>query len=210
MALLKSFLLILIFSISQIGKSQNINIGALAGINASQVSGDGYGGFNKAGLLIGIYSDFDLSPTFNFQFEISYSEKGSRRNPNTDEGDTDFFLLKMNYIEIPLILHYKKERFTYEAGLYYGQLISNYLEDENGPFEIPPQTNQFTDFDFGALIGINFNFTENIIMNWRYSNSIVPIREYDSGASFRFDSGMYHSYLSFTMRYEFIGGKNGL
>jgi len=186
-------------------KSQNINIGVSAGVNASQVSGDGYGGFDKAGLLIGLYSDFDLSQTLNFQFEINYSQKGSRRNPNTAEGDTDFFLLRMNYVEIPVMLRIKKNRFTYEAGFYYSQLVNSYLEDENGPFEIPPQLNQFNQFDVGALIGINFNFTENLIMNWRYNNSIINFREYDSGASFRFDNGMFHNYLSFTLRYEFIG-----
>jgi len=188
---------------------QKINIGALAGINASQVSGDGYGGFNKAGILVGAYSNFDISEEFNFQFEINYSEKGSRRNPKTDEGDTEFFLLRMNYVEVPIMLRYKRERFTYEAGLYYGQLISSYLENENGQFNIPPQTNQLIDFDFGALIGINFNLTENIIMNWRYSNSILPVREYDSGANFWLDSGLLHHYISFSMRYEFIGQKSG-
>lgn len=185
--------------------SQNINIGASAGVNASQVSGDGYGGFNKAGLIVGLYSDFDISPTFNMQFEINYSQKGSRRNPNTSEGDTEFFLMRMDYIEVPVLLRVQKDRFTYEAGFYYGQLVNSYLEDENGPFEIPPQWNQFKENDFGGLIGINFNFTENIIMNWRFSNSVVPFRKYNSGESFRFDSGMFHHYLSFTLRYEFIG-----
>lgn len=197
------FLLILFSAFSS--KSQNINIGASAGINASQVSGDGYGGFRKAGLLIGLYSDFDISPLLNFQFELNYSEKGSRRNPKTSEGDTDFFLLRMDYVEIPVMLRIKKERFTYEAGFYYSQLVNSYLEDENGPFEIPPETNQLNEYDLGVLIGINFNFTEHLIMNWRYSNSLLPFRKYDSGANFRFDSGLFHNYLSFTLRYEFIG-----
>lgn len=198
------FLLLILFSAFS-SKSQNINIGASAGINASQVSGDGYGGFRKAGLLIGLYSDFDISPLLNFQFELNYSEKGSRRNPKTSEGDTDFFLLRMDYVEIPVMLRIKKERFTYEAGFYYSQLVNSYLEDENGPFEIPPETNQLNEYDLGVLIGINFNFTEHLIMNWRYSNSLLPFRKYDSGANFRFDSGLFHNYLSFTLRYEFIG-----
>lgn len=198
------FLLFILFSAFS-SKSQNINIGASAGINASQVSGDGYGGFRKAGLLIGLYSDFDISPLLNFQFELNYSEKGSRRNPKTSEGDTDFFLLRLDYVEIPVMLRIKKDRFTYEAGFYYSQLVNSYLEDENGPFEIPPETNQLNEYDLGVLIGINFNLTEHLIMNWRYSNSLLPFREYDSGANFRFDSGLFHNYLSFTLRYEFIG-----
>jgi len=186
--------------------AQKINIGAVAGVNASQVAGDGFGGFKKAGLLLGGYADFDVSEHINLQFEILYSEKGSRKNPKTDEGDTEFFLLQMNYIEVPLMVRYRNNNFTYEAGLYASRLVDSHLEDENGPFEIPPETNQLKNSDFGFLVGLNYNFTEHLIMNWRFSNSIIPVREFDSGASFRFKSGLMHTYLSFTLRYEFIGG----
>lgn len=200
---------IIIFLLHHWVEAQNINIGAIAGVNASQVRGDNYGGFRKAGLLLGSYANFDLTEQFDFQFEINYSEKGSRKNPNTSEGDTDFFLLRMNYIEVPAMIRFKKRKFTYEAGLYYAQLISDHLEDENGPFEIPEQQNQLKDSDVGFLAGLDFYFTESIIMNWRYSSSILPVREFDSGASFRFESGLMHHYISLSMRYEFIGKGNG-
>lgn len=186
--------------------AQNINIGVVAGVNASQVAGDDFSGFKKAGLVVGGYADFYVSEKINLQFEILYSEKGSRKNPKTDEGDTEFFLLQMNYIEVPLMIRYRNNNFTYEAGLYLSQLINDHLEDENGPFEIPPETNQLKSRDFGFLIGLNYNFNEHLIMNWRFSNSILPVRDFDSGASFRFKSGLMHTYLSFTLRYEFIGG----
>ncbi len=185
--------------------AQNINVGALAGINASQVSGDGYKGFYKAGVLVGLYSNFEVSEKLRFQFEVNYSEKGSRRNPKTDEGDPDFFLLRMNYIEVPIMLKMRQKKFTYEAGVYFSQLVHDYLENEFGEFTIQPHLNQLKKNDLGALIGFNYNATENLIMNWRFSNSIIPFRKYDSGASFQFDSGLLHNYISFTLRYEFIG-----
>ncbi len=200
------YLLFLSISLSVlILSAQNFNAGILAGINASQVSGDTYGGFNKAGLLIGVYSDIDVKNNLNLQFEINYSQKGSRKNPKSDETDTDFFLLRMNYIEVPVMLRWKKKNFTYEAGLYLGQLVGDHLEDENGVFELDPNLNQFSQTDFGGLIGLNYNFTEHLIMNWRLNNSITTIREYDSGGSFIFDNGMFHHYFSFSFRYEFIG-----
>ena len=93
----------------------------------------------------------------------------------------------------------------YEGGAYFSQLINDHLEDENGTFEIPSQLNQFKKNDIGFLMGVNFNFTDNLIMNWRFNTSILPFREYDSGEQFQFDRGMLHHYISFTMRYEFIG-----
>lgn len=186
-------------------KSQSFNAGILAGVNASQVSGDGYGGFNKAGLHIGLFSNIDVSSKVNLQMEINYSQKGSRRNPNTSEGDTDFFLLRLNYIEIPFLARTNYKKFIFEGGAYYGQLIKTYLEDENGPFNIPENLNQFNNFDVGIIAGVYFQFTESLMMNFRFSNSIIPVREYDSGANFRFDSGMYHSILSVNVRYVFYG-----
>lgn len=204
--MIKNFLfgtlwILLVFNTS----AQSFSAGALAGVNASQISGDGYAGFNKAGLLLGLFSNVAISQKIDLQFEINYSEKGSRKNPKTSEGDTEFFLLRMNYINIPIMAQYQKRKFTYEGGIYVGQLISDHIENELGPSEIPPEFNQFKSQDFGILVGLNFNFTENLIMNWRLSSSVLPFRDYDSEASFQFDSGMYHHYLSFNFRYQFLG-----
>ena len=186
--------------------SQQFRAGASFGVNASQISGDGYSGFNKAGINAGIFSNTRFSRDLDFQFEINYSEKGSRKNPQTDKGDTEFFLLRMPYIEIPIMLQYHKNKFTYEAGFSYSRLISSYLENENGPFEIQPQLNQFRDNDFAFLLGVNFNFTDNLIMNWRFNTSVIPFRKYDSGSDeLPFDSGMYHHFVAFTFRYQFLG-----
>jgi len=187
---------------------QSFNIGSIAGINASQISGDGLAGFNKGGLLLGGYVNSDLNSKINVQFEIVYSEKGSRKLPRNDQGDTESFLLRMNYVEVPLMIRLKNNKFTYDVGLYYGRLVYQYLEDENGPFDIPEQLNQFNNNDFGALVGINFNFTKHLVMNWRISNSLSAVRDHDSGENFRFNNGMFHTVLSFSMRYELFE-KNG-
>lgn len=202
---IKQILFILLLLVTNLSFSQSFNAGFIAGVNASQISGDNYAGFNKAGLLLGIYTDIDVSKKFNLQAEINYSQKGSRRNPNTSEGDTDFFLLRLDYIEIPIMLRVPYKRFKFDGGLYFGTLINQYLADEDGPIPLDDNINQFKDWDFGFLVGIDFDFTEHLIMNWRYNNSIVPVRDFDSGGRFLFNSGMFHSYLSISLRYEFYG-----
>jgi len=197
------FIFLLLYSTTTY--AQGFKAGVLAGINASQVSGDSYSGFDKAGLLLGLYSNFDVSEKVKLQFEINYSQKGSRKNPKTSEGDHESFLLRLNYIEIPLMARFQHKSFSFEGGAYYGRLVKEYMEDEDGAHPIPEQFNQFKENDIGVLVGINYNFTEHIIMNWRFSNSIIPIREYDSGESYLyFNRGAYHTYLSFNLRYTFI------
>ena len=204
---MKYFGFLVFFSISTVlVYSQQFRAGASFGVNASQIGGDGYSGFNKAGINAGLYSNTKLTKDLDFQFEINYSEKGSRKNARPDKDDNDFFLLRMPYIEIPLMVQYHKNKFTYEAGLYYSRLLSSYLQDENGTFEIEPQLNQFSDNDFAFLLGVNFNLTDNIMMNWRFNTSFLPFRKYDSGSNeLPFDSGMYHHYVAFTLRYQFLG-----
>jgi hypothetical protein len=206
----------LFFLWSVVGYSQVFNAGVKAGVAASQISGDGYSGFNKAGIIIGGFARINLKDRSHLQFEITYTQKGSRRNPKTDQGDVDFFLLRLNYIEIPLLYLYDYKNFTFEVGPYFSTLISQHIEDEFGTVNIPNGNNQFKDFDLGLSAGIAFNFTEELIMSWRFSNSIVPVRDFDSKDAIiqqlpgqsplkRFDTGMYHTYLSFTMNYKFGG-----
>lgn len=217
----KKLILLSFFSCFVLFKSnaQVFEAGIKAGVAASQISGDGYDGFNKAGIIAGIFSRIEFSDQHHIQFELTYTQKGSRKNPKTSEGDTEFFLLRLNYIEIPVLYQYDYKSFTFEAGSYLGTLVGTHLEDENGSFELPSNVNQFKNIDLGVSAGLAFNFNENVVMSWRYSNSIIPVRDFNSreqiktlgigeGALNRFNAGMFHSYLSFTMEFKF-GNKNG-
>lgn len=184
--------------------SQNFRAGASVGVIASQVSGDNYGGFDKAGLFAGAFVNFYTSENWSFQMEINYAQKGSRKNPNTAEGDHDFFLLRLNYIDVPFLAKVDYKNFTFEGGLYYAQLIDYSFEDENGPFELPAGSNEFEDFELGVLIGLNYHLNEQLLMNWRLNNSIQEIREYDSDAEYLLNDGMFNTYISFSIRYEFL------
>lgn len=184
--------------------AQTFRAGLSAGVIASQVSGDGYAGFDKAGIFAGSFINFYTSENWSLQMEINYAEKGSRKNPNTAEGDHKFFRLRLKYIDVPVMAKVDYKNFTFEFGLYYGRLIAYELEDENGIFDLPEGTNDFENYEVGALIGINYNLTEQLLMNWRLSNSIQEIREYDSNSSYLLNDGMFNTYLTFSIRYELI------
>lgn len=216
---LKFTLVILIVSFNLSLYSQAIDAGLKLGVSASQVSGDSYGGFNKAGLIFGGFAKINLKDKHHVQFEITYTQKGSRRNPKTSEGDNDFFLLRLDYIEIPLLYQYDYKIFTFEGGPYISTLINQYIEDEFGVTTLPDNYNEFSAFDIGVTAGLSFNFTEHLIMSWRYSNSVIPVRKFESEAILNnlavgaggidsFNAGMFHSYISFSLNYKF-GSKNG-
>ena len=68
---------VVLFSFS--GLSQQFKPGLIAGINGSQVEGDGYAGYNKAGFVLGGMMRTRLKNFLSAQFEILYIGKGSKK-----------------------------------------------------------------------------------------------------------------------------------
>src|SRR5688572_11278489 len=88
--------------------SQQFKAGLLGGIVTSQVDGDTYAGYNKAGLFGGAFVSKRISPESRWTalFEITYIQKGSRKVPHPDRGDYVDYKLKLDYAEVPLLLKY--------------------------------------------------------------------------------------------------------
>jgi hypothetical protein len=86
---------ILVFSISGtlLNAQQRFNAGIKAGVSTTQVSGDTYSGYNKAGLVGGAFVRGIMNEKWTGQFEIMYIQKGSRHNGNPDKGD---YIIKVN------------------------------------------------------------------------------------------------------------------
>ena len=136
---MRSFLAILIFSslLAVTAKAQRFRGGVIAGISTTQIEGDGYGGFNKAGLQLGGFVNTDISEKFIGQFEINYINKGSKDPANHEIGKYDYYIIRINYVEIPVLLRYKFKKFIFDLGLSYGRLVKEKQEDSNG--DVPQQ-----------------------------------------------------------------------
>ena len=81
--LLLSIILLCVFSNI---KGQEFGGGVSLGASTSQVAGDRLGGFNKIGLLAGVFTNIKIKEKLAFQFEIIFIQKGSR-NPNIQENN---------------------------------------------------------------------------------------------------------------------------
>ena len=178
--------------------SQNFKGGVIAGVSTSQVSGDALGGFHKAGLYLGVFTQLPISPISNIKMEMNYIQKGSNNPKMLENG---IFDISISYIEVPISVHYYQNEITcFEIGIQTAFLLNfsdNYL---HGP--IPnDQSIAFNKVDLGAFIGMNYHLTDNILLNSRISNSILPVRPHASGAIYQLNRGQYNSVLSFTLHY---------
>ncbi|MBT4218228.1 MAG: outer membrane beta-barrel protein [Flavobacteriales bacterium] len=178
--------------------SQNFKGGVIAGIATSQVSGDALGGLHKAGLYLGVFTQLPISPISNIKMEMNYIQKGSN-NPKISENLVPD--ISTSYIEVPIsVNYYQNEIMCFEIGLQTAFLLNFSDNDLYGP--IPnDQSIPFNKVDLGAFIGMNYHLTDNILLNSRISNSILPVRPHASGAIYQLNRGQYNSVLSFTLHY---------
>ena len=177
--------------------AQSFGGGLIAGVSTSQVAGDLLGGFNKIGLLAGAYTSLKVKENISLQFEITYIEKGSK-NPNIHK--KNIAEITLSYVEVPISINLQqKENLGVEVGILPAFLINAKMNDYFSEIEIDPA---FEKYDFGVFAGINYHITDNIILNTRISNSIIPIRPHVSGATNGWNKGQYNTVLSFAIHYK--------
>lgn len=180
--------------------------GAVVGLSASQVHGDTYSGFDKAGLYAGGFVKRNLTEKWSAQLELAYIQKGSRKNPNPENGDYVFYLLKIDYVEIPFVVQWHYKHLSFEAGMAYAALINNREENEFGVVNniFPLQRS-----DISFLLGLNYKIGEHFTVNIRNSNSILPVRKFNAPIYYQrrlsnmFNRGMYNNVMILALQYQF-------
>ncbi|MDQ3049226.1 MAG: PorT family protein [Bacteroidota bacterium] len=198
----KLFILTVIFliCINTIDAQKRFLAGIKGGLSTSQVAGDTYTGFDKVGLIGGGFVRAKLNEKWTTQFEIIYIQKGSKHNSNPEVGDFDFYLLRLNYIEVPVLFQYHQKKFTFEAGPGFGYLQKVEEFDEFGVYiSRQPFINTEISFNFG----ISYNLFNNFDVTWRYTNSLNALRRHVSGARRWYNPGQQNNVLSFTLSYHF-------
>ncbi len=167
---------------SYFDESQKVfNGGLLLGANFTQVDGDSYYGYHKVGLNVGGVVYVHFTHSFGASMELIYSQKGSRGEDIT--GSPAFgtyvekYFMDLNYIEVPVTLHYIYHNFDLEAGLSYAYLItsSEWIEADQ-PVVIDPVYNRFNSTDFEYVFGLGRKLYKKLYANIRFQYSIVPVR----------------------------------
>ena len=170
--------------------------GSIAG---SQVSGDELSGFNKPGLLAGAGVRTGLKKDLSLGFKILYLQKGSRKPSKLDQGDPSTYLLKLNYIEVPIQFRYKAgKKLILEFGPSIAYLVKHKEENEDGELE---NRNAFSKIDLsltGAIVYPINKFWELRFEGWQ---SLLPIRKHGSGITYRQNKGQYNSVIALGIQY---------
>ncbi len=203
---MKRCLCFLILILPLFGFSQIFNGGILIGGDISQVDGDTWDGYHKIGIMGGGFVSLQVSPHSSFQLEIEYIQKGARKNANPEKGDNKMYLLRLHYIEIPLLYHYTfARRFSAEIGPAADISIGSYEETENGEVTNMIPLRPLT---LSGILGVSGYITRHLKATFRFNYSLLSIRDakppYPEGyRKILFEWGQYNNVLSLSFSWDF-------
>ena len=185
-------------------KGQQFNGGIMAGVAGTQVAGDTYYGFHKAGIFAGGFVNLQISEHSTLQMELEYFQKGSRENPDS-ANNYNQYLFRVNYIELPLLYQYTvSKRFKIEAGPSAGFLVGWYEERYNEEIK---GANKPASVTFQINAGMYIFLTEHFFVNIRTNNSLLNIRSDNATGDilriFPGNYGQFNDCLVFSLYYQF-------
>lgn len=188
------------------GHAQDFNGGLMTGLVGSQVAGDTYSGYNKAGLFLGGFVNYQFSSRTIVQMELEYFQKGSRKNPKPEKDDYTSYLFRANYIELPVLYQYvASERIKVEIGPSAGFLVGYYEEKDEEEISDEPGYNKPAPVTLQINLGMYFYLLDNWAVSLRTNNSMFNIRsENRDGDVIRlWGYGQFNDCLVLTLNYTF-------
>jgi opacity protein-like surface antigen len=201
-------LLLLIFGENSFG--QRFTGKLIAGINGSQIEGDGFGGFYQAGLLAGFGADFQIDDRWSIGPEFLYSGKGSR--VTLDQMETlglPRIIYRLNYLDLPIIATCKiRDGFRVLGGVSVNYLLVAKIDD-GGNLGFIDKRSFFKDFDYQVLAGMEYEIFDNVWLQGRWSYSAVATNTRNIGFPIvtGMRGGFFNNLLQFSLRFNLKRGE---
>ena len=151
------------------------------GATVSQMRGDELRGYDKGGFTAGVGAmmALDRDGAWNASIEADFTQRGAQNkshNPYRLEG------LTMNYVDIPLSVHFTDPYGGITLGL--GLVYSRLVQQPHGtlyytPDSFIPDTSDmsFLKNDFSALFDVRFPIWRGLTLNFRLQLSLLPIKK---------------------------------
>ncbi len=201
----KLFILsIFLLGISLMVSAQKFHGGVTAGLAATQVAGDTYSGYDKAGLFLGGYVNLDISEKSSLQMELTYFQKGSRVNPDSTNNFQQY-KFRANYVEMPVLYMFKAGKFIIHAGPSLGFLMGHYEESDYQRLDNLDGYNKPAALTLQINLGMRYFFTGKFGADFRTNNSLLNIRSRNAtGDVWRiWTYGQFHDSLVISLFYQF-------
>jgi len=171
-----------IFLFSGRSEGQQFKGSIISGLTLAQIDGDLLSGFNQPGLRGGLHLDSRLNDRWSLAMEMAFSQAGSRRQL-TDSPGAILHKIRLNQVEVPLIVQFTEWKFKVGTGFIYQRLFNYALKDIAG-FDVT----EFYSFrnnhlSFLAACTVQFNERWGMMLSW--SKSINALQTNNPAIKFR-------------------------
>lgn len=173
-----------------------------AGFSSTQVHGDQISGFNKFGISAGATLDIRRFDYAGFQWGLFYTQKGSRRVPDTKNGDFNSWRYRFTYIDLPLSKVWNPDpRWWWGVGLQPSILVAG-EEDFYGAGYDELTYLELNPIDWGGILQLGFTDGGKRAVEVRFSQSLLPISERPDQPIARWDNFMMNMALQWLLTWK--------
>ena len=188
---------ITIMSISAV-KAQEVRIGAKAGVNFSNFSGDIDDAKSRTGFHIGGLVEIPITEKFSVQPEILYSAQGAEYRDAGTEAGVDYsynYTEKLDYIQFPIMAKfYVADGFAIEAGPQVGFLASSKGEYEGmlGGITVSGEEDldDIASIDLSAAAGVSYRLPMGVFFGARYNYGFTNVNDGGNADDFKYNNNV--------------------
>ena len=152
---------------------QTFKASIVAGPTLAQLDGDRLVGYNKFGIQTGMRVKVDWNERWANSLELLFSQEGSSRTLN-DDLSAVFDKIKLNFVEVPVMMHFSDWKFELGAGLSYARLMNYKVVDITG--EDVTNTQLYSDAIYSLVLGVSFHFNDRTSLNVRWSKYLNDLQ----------------------------------
>jgi hypothetical protein len=151
-------------------------------LTLAQIDGDLLSGFNQPGLRGGLHLDSRINDRWSLAMEMAFSQSGSRRQL-TDSPGAILYKIRLNQVEVPLMVQFTEWKFKVGSGLVYQRLFNYAIKDIAGSDVTKFYSFRNNHLSFLAACTVQFNERWGMVLSW--SKSINALQTNNPAIKFR-------------------------
>ncbi len=195
--------------------AQRIHAYITSGLSVSQIEGDELKGFQHAGFTggVGALTSISENNRWGMSVEILFNQRGVYNN-SYDPQNLYNIKFSLNYIDIPLLLHFQDPYggMLFGVGVDYGRLVQqpHNIMQYNPKYFMPDTVDfSFLGDDLSVVADARFTIWRGLQLDIRWQHSLLAVKrqwnfsEYRQGRWYHWDNNCYNHSLTFRLIYQF-------
>lgn len=149
-------------------KGQQFKGALISGLTLTQIDGDLLSGFNQPGFRGGFHLDSRMNDRWSLALELAFSQAGSRRQL-TDAPGAVLQSVRLNQVEVPVMVQFTEWKFKVGAGFAYQRLINYKVRDISGADVTSFYPFRNNHLSFLTACTYRFNDRWGLVVSWSKS-----------------------------------------